>query len=154
MAGHASLGKADTVTGALQSRALTSITSAPTASPEEFDIIWFDLAITPDVLYKLKPYQRISQWPGIAVVAHKNKLGQNLTLMRKEFPEDYDFFPATFILPYEMNIFKAQFYKKELSPPKEGADAKQKEAEAAGKSETKTDEKQAVAGGDKLKDRR
>ena len=33
--------------------------------PEEFDIVWFDLAITPDILYRLKPYQRVSQWPGI-----------------------------------------------------------------------------------------
>ena len=36
--------------------------------------------------------------------------------MRKEFPDDYDFFPVTFILPHEMNQFKAQFIKKE---PKE-----------------------------------
>jgi hypothetical protein len=33
--------------------------------PEEFDICWFDLAITPDILYRIKPYQRVSQWPGI-----------------------------------------------------------------------------------------
>ena len=33
--------------------------------PEEFDIVWFDLAISPDILYRLKPYQRVSQWPGI-----------------------------------------------------------------------------------------
>lgn len=70
------------------------------------------MAITPDILYKIRPYQRISQWPGIQVVAHKNRLGQNLMLMRKEFPEDYDFFPSTYILPYEMNLFKAQFYQK------------------------------------------
>lgn len=50
---------------------------------EEFDICWFDLAITPDILYRIKPYQRISQWPGIQVIAHKNKLGKNLMLMKK-----------------------------------------------------------------------
>ena len=32
--------------------------------------------------------------------------------MRKEFPDDYDFFPATYILPYEMNLFKSQFFIK------------------------------------------
>lgn len=32
--------------------------------------------------------------------------------MRKEFPDQYDFFPATYILPYEMNLFKSQFYMK------------------------------------------
>jgi len=30
------------------------------ANPEEFDIFWYDLAISPDVLYKIKPYQRVS----------------------------------------------------------------------------------------------
>lgn len=32
--------------------------------------------------------------------------------MRKEFPDEYDFFPATYILPYEMNLFKSQFFIK------------------------------------------
>ena len=32
-------------------------------------------------------------------------------LMLKEFPNDYNFFPATYILPYEMNLFKSQFKK-------------------------------------------
>ena len=88
---------------------------------EEFDICWFDLAITPDVLYKIRPYQRISQWPGIQVIAHKNKLGQNLMIMRRQFPEDYDYFPQTYILPYEMNQFKSEFHKKkeEVEAPPE-----------------------------------
>lgn len=74
-------------------------------SPDEFDVFWYDLSIQPETLTKLKPYQRISQWPGIQVIAHKNRLGQNLMLMRKEFPEHYDFFPVTYVLPYEMNHF-------------------------------------------------
>ena len=68
------------------------------------------MAIPLDILHKLKPYQRISQWPGIQVVAHKNRLGQNLMIMRKEFPIDYDFFHVTFVLPQEFNLFKSQFY--------------------------------------------
>lgn len=43
------------------------------------------------------------------MIAHKNKLGKNLMLMRKEFAEDYDFFPETYMLPYEINEFKNQF---------------------------------------------
>jgi len=57
----------------------------------------------------MKPYQRISQWPGIQIIAHKNKLGQNLMMMRKEFPEAYGFTPATYVLPYEMNLLKKEF---------------------------------------------
>jgi len=47
------------------------------------------------------------------VIAHKNKLGKNLMLMRKEFAAEYEFFPQTYLLPYEMNEFKNQFPIKE-----------------------------------------
>jgi len=30
-------------------------------------------------------------------------------MMRKEFPEAYGFTPATYILPYEMNLLKKEF---------------------------------------------
>ena len=87
----------------------------------EFDICWFDLQATPDVLRELKPYQRISQWPGIGVVAHKNKLGANLMYLRSIFEDDYDFFPLTYMLPFDMLTFKRQFVKKkppEIEPEK------------------------------------
>lgn len=88
----------------------------PPASPDQFDVFWYDLSIQPEILNRLKPYQRISQWPGIHVIAHKNRLGQNLMLMRKEFPEHYNFFPVTYVLPYEMNHFRKQFFK-DADPP-------------------------------------
>jgi tubulin polyglutamylase TTLL6/13 len=66
----------------------------------------WDLAITPDILCKIKPYQRISQFPGILVVANKSKLGRNLNKMQKFYPDEYDFFPQTFVLPVEKNEFK------------------------------------------------
>ena len=80
------------------------------AAPQlaDFDICWFDLAITPDILHRIKPYQRISQCPGIAVIAHKNRLGINLMQMQKEFQEEnfYDFCPETFMLPFGMSEFR------------------------------------------------
>jgi len=32
--------------------------------------------------------------------------------MKKQYGEHYNFFPLTFILPYEMNLFKKEFYTK------------------------------------------
>ena len=33
--------------------------------------------------------------------------------MKKEFPNEYNFFPLTFLLPYEMYEFRKQFLTKE-----------------------------------------
>ena len=66
---------------------------------EDFDVVWFDLAIEADVVKKLKPYQRINQWPGISVLSDKSKLAHNLKLMHSHFPADFDFFPQTYLLP-------------------------------------------------------
>lgn len=30
--------------------------NSPAPQPEEFDICWFDLAIAPDILYRIKAY--------------------------------------------------------------------------------------------------
>ena len=45
-------------------------------------------------------------------LARKNNLGKNLMIMRKAFPEAYDFFPQTWLLPAEFGDFKSQFNKK------------------------------------------
>lgn len=53
---------------------------------DEFDIVWFDLAVDAEVVRKLKPYQRINQWPGINVLTNKHKMACNLKVMQREFP--------------------------------------------------------------------
>jgi hypothetical protein len=60
---------------------------------EEFDLVWFDIALEAEIVRKLKPYQRINQWPGISVLSHKNKLAHNLKMMQRHYPNDYNFFP-------------------------------------------------------------
>jgi tubulin polyglutamylase TTLL6/13 len=59
------------------------------------------------VLARLKPYQRVSQYPGITIISNKNKLAWGLMKMRKLFPEQYNFFPVTYVLPVEYNEFKS-----------------------------------------------
>ena len=42
-------------------------------------------------------------------LARKNLLARNLMKMHAKFPQEYDFFPKTWVLPAEMCDFKAQF---------------------------------------------
>ena len=53
---------------------------------EIWDVSWHDLAISPDFLSKMLPYQKVSQFPGIYVVCRKNHLGRNLMKMQRQFP--------------------------------------------------------------------
>ena len=45
-------------------------------------------------------------------LAKKNMLGRHLMKMQKFLPEDYDFFPATYMLPHDMKEFLGQITDK------------------------------------------
>lgn len=79
--------------------------------PEEFDVAWFDLPVKEEVLQKLKPHQRISQWPGIQVLSNKSRLAKNLTAMQKTFADSYRFFPESFVLPQDLPEFKRKLQR-------------------------------------------
>lgn len=78
----------------------------------EWDIFWTDWAVQSDQLVKMKPYQKINHFPGMYSLAQKNHLGRNLMRMRKVFPQYYNFFPPTWVLPAEFVDFRAQFTKR------------------------------------------
>jgi len=78
----------------------------------DWDIMWTDNAVQPETLAKMQTYQKINHFPGMYSLARKNHLGRHLMRMKKAFPENYKFFPQTFLLPSEYSDFKAQFSKK------------------------------------------
>ncbi len=53
-------------------------------------------------------------------LARKNHLGKNLMKMMKQFPDDYKFFPKTWLLPSEMSDFRNQFNFKNQPQEKNG----------------------------------
>jgi tubulin polyglutamylase TTLL6/13 len=57
------------------------------------------LSITPDFLAKMMPWQKVNMYPGIYIISRKNNLARNLMRMSKMFPDEYNFFPRTWILP-------------------------------------------------------
>eukprot|EP00929_Paragymnodinium_shiwhaense_P108345 TRINITY_DN74661_c0_g1_i1.p1 TRINITY_DN74661_c0_g1~~TRINITY_DN74661_c0_g1_i1.p1 ORF type:complete len:811 (-),score=138.77 TRINITY_DN74661_c0_g1_i1:66-2498(-) len=75
----------------------------------DFDLLWSDTAISADRFMKLKTYQKFNHFVGMSSITRKNNLGRNLLRMRKQFPEEYNFFPDTWILPTDLSDFKSQF---------------------------------------------
>jgi tubulin polyglutamylase TTLL6/13 len=47
----------------------------------------------------MQTYQRVNHFAGMQVIARKNLLAKNLQAMQRKSPEEYDFFPPTWILP-------------------------------------------------------
>lgn len=72
----------------------------------DWDLYWADTGIQPLRIQKMQPYQRINHYPGMQSLSHKNNLCRNLKRMQKSFNQEYDFFPKTWILPYEQSDFK------------------------------------------------
>ena len=79
---------------------------------EDFDFIWTDCVMAADRFSQLKPYQKYNHFVGMSALSRKNNLGRNLLRMKKHFPEEYRFFPDTWILPTDLADFKQQFTSK------------------------------------------
>jgi tubulin polyglutamylase TTLL6/13 len=75
-------------------------------SEEEFDIFWSDLPISNQKFLDLETYQKTNHFPGMIQICRKNLLAKNLNAMQKLFPDDYNFYPKTWILPQEIENFR------------------------------------------------
>lgn len=78
----------------------------------DWDVFWTDFAIDPDVLIKMHLFQKINHYPGIHVIARKNLLGMGLMNLRTHFPEEYNFFPLTWMLPLQYAEFRTYYESK------------------------------------------
>ncbi len=87
---------------------------------EDWNLCWYDFYINEDELRKMLPYQRINHFPGSSILGKKNNLSKYIEKMRKIFPDEYDFYPRTFILPYQLEELRnsaEKKYEKEGSRP-------------------------------------
>jgi len=74
-----------------------------------YDLSWHDLSIAADFLTKLNPWQKVNMYPGIGCISRKNCLARNLMRMYKAYPEEYNFFPKTWVIPSGANDLRAHF---------------------------------------------
>lgn len=67
---------------------------------------WVDSYVSDEQVRKLRPYQRINHFPSSNELGKKNLLTFNLNAMKKLLPKEYDFYPETFNIPAETELFE------------------------------------------------
>ncbi len=75
----------------------------------EFDVYWTDKSVSTERVMALSIYQRINHFPGMTSISRKNGLAMKLKEMHSVFPDEYNFFPRTWVLPRDWPDFKNQF---------------------------------------------
>ena len=75
------------------------------------DIIWWGQSYFEDLSLATDFY--INRLPGMRYMAHKRITGQYLNIFRTYFPEQFDFFPQTFLLPEDETILEQKMSKKD-----------------------------------------
>lgn len=59
-------------------------------------------------------YQKVNHFPGMFNIYRKNYLTSNLERMRKAFPDDFEFYPKTYILPNDFKELVTQMKRSVL----------------------------------------
>ena len=72
----------------------------------DWDLTWTDTAVPTEKLSKMKPYQKINHFPGMHGICKKHYLAWNLNKMQKIFPQEYSFYPKTWVLPGDYSDLK------------------------------------------------
>ena len=84
--------------------------------PEDWNIQWYDTYISTETLRAMLPFQKINHFPGSHNLGRKNLLGKHLGKMRKSLSEDFDFYPRTWMIPFQAEDLRqfVQEYPKTL----------------------------------------
>ncbi|MES1904262.1 MAG: Tubulin polyglutamylase ttll6, partial [Paramarteilia canceri] len=86
---------------------LPYISNSSSNIDNKWHILWLDAAsIFDEKTFDMKRYQKVNHFPGMNEISRKDSLARNLNRMKKLFPEDYNIFPHTWILPAEIFILK------------------------------------------------
>jgi tubulin polyglutamylase TTLL6/13 len=67
--------------------------------------MWHNTGMKTNLIKKLKSHQKYNHFPGTYQLAKKTCLGRNLMKMHRLFPDDYKFFPKTWVLPNDFPDF-------------------------------------------------
>ena len=74
---------------------------------KNWDIKWTDTAITSEFLNKMSQHQKINHFPGMSILHRKNNLTKCIQRIQEMYPKEYDFYPLTFLLPYDKHKLRS-----------------------------------------------
>ncbi|OMJ89261.1 hypothetical protein SteCoe_8649 [Stentor coeruleus] len=78
-----------------------------------WNVLWIGKSAQAYLYEDLNPYQRINHFPNSFEITRKDKMCLNLMAMKAKFPNDYDFFPDTYIIPKVIGDFTLKFYEQD-----------------------------------------
>lgn len=70
---------------------------------EQWDLFWSNQFPAVNFCRKMKRFQCINHFSGMYEICRKDLLARNLIYMQKFHPNQYDFFPTTWIFPYDFS---------------------------------------------------
>lgn len=103
------LGRYEVVRKIARDRGWQLITDENDKAINTCNIHWIDVPDFVNTFKILLPYQKVNHFPGMSNLARKSKLARNFERMKKLFPDEYDFCPKTWILPFDFHDFQQNF---------------------------------------------
>jgi len=81
---------------------------------EDWQLFWTDTSVGLERVAMMKPYQRINHFPGMCEITRKDFLARNISRMVRNYTEQYDFAPKSWILPADFADLQNVFRKKRV----------------------------------------
>ncbi|OHT10867.1 hypothetical protein TRFO_19769 [Tritrichomonas foetus] len=97
--------------------ALRSIQCTETKDDKTAMIVWWDGFMAKEHFFEILPHQRINKIPGMDYLCYKSVTFKAFNRMRSSYPDDFNFFPITYILPLQYLEFKAESEKRKSKSP-------------------------------------
>ena len=69
------------------------------SAKRNYHAIWIDRAFKESVFLMYQKWQRINHFPGMVNICNKAPMARNLDIMKTKFPNEYSFYPTTYVLP-------------------------------------------------------
>lgn len=79
------------------------------SSKESVNVLWVDTSNVNEYLSTIRPWQLINHFSGMVNIARKAELAMNLEVMRLKFPDEYSFYPDTYVIPRDLSQLREQF---------------------------------------------